>query len=162
MKKISIVLSVFIAFFCLSAGVMYATHSIDHLKNQILETVCRKNPQYIPMFKDFFARYDTVVTRFFDTHNNQSLMQEIKAMEVELDVLKKTSHDTRFSCVKNLLYSLYSDLDSMIITLKKYVNSSNYVSFALSLRRYKSLLPDPIVNKGDFCLFLSLKHRLTC
>lgn len=133
---------------------------IEIVKSHIIQTLNNSNPKAIPLFLQFSHRYAQLVDAFFDTQNNLSLHAHIQEMDENLVLLTQIIRDPQFSSVRAILINLYPHLVDLVDTVKGYLNSRNYLSLALAVRKFKFLLPDSIKKRGDISLLLSLRHRL--
>lgn len=148
--------------FLTSAITIHAHEDIDALKTKIIAILKQSNPKTVSTFSDFFKQYDRVVIHFFDRSNNDSLATHIAFMEKELKQLDTVAKDKQYAPIKTMLTDLYGNLRDLVDTLRGYVDTSNSVFLALSVRKFKFLLPTEIQEKGEFSLFKSLRHRHNC
>jgi hypothetical protein len=140
----------------------FPSDNIEHAKIHIIRTLNNTNPRATSSFIAFSQRYEKLVTAFFDQENNLSLQAHILEMEENIDLLSHIIRDPEFISVRPILIKLYPQFVELVATLKSYINSRNYVSLALSVRKYKFLLPDSIKMRGDISILWSLRHRLRC
>ena len=149
--------------FCLIATVQCFANQqedIEIIRQTITHTLAHASPESLPLYQQFCDQYQKLVFDFFDKNNNFPLGIHIHAMERNLGVLAKVIALPAFSSVRTILTHLYPHLAELVATAKSYLGSRNYISFALSVRKFKYLLPYAIRNRGEISLLWSLRHRL--
>jgi hypothetical protein len=145
-----------------SYSAAYTIIDIETTKADIITILQQKNPLLITEFNTLYRRYQQLITTFFDTNNNDSLIFHIKHMEDELQFLHSLCSDLRFKCVQPILRTYAEHIGSLIVILKQYVRSVNVITLALKLQHFKFLLPGNIKERGNLSLLHSLHHRLSC
>jgi len=135
---------------------------IEIIQSKIISILEKNNPLIIPEFNNFCTQYHQSIVQFFDTTNNEPLTLHIARIENELLLLKQTYSDIRFNSVQPILLGYHQDITKLVHVLKNYVGSTNSISLAWHVQQFKSLLPQPIKDRGNYALFMALKHRLAC
>lgn len=152
----------FIFILLFSSIIIFAQNDIETRKNMILNILKDSNNSVISEFNKFYNQYEKVVTSFFDKKNYQSLSGHVDNLEKDLVTLNQVCSDIRFNKIKFILIDIKSELIDLISILKKHLTSGNIITLAWHLRKFKSLVPSRIKNKGDFHLLSCLRHRLHC
>lgn len=153
----------FYLIFCvLFSCALHAQESIEEIRDHIVATLAKHNPQVLEKFHELYKQFDSSVHSFFDRANKQSLAEHSKRMEQELALLTTVCKDKAFASVATILKVHRQSVIELIAIFKKYVGSYNSVAFALKVKRFEHLLPDDIKSRGHFSIFRSLHHRLLC
>lgn len=146
---------------CITISI-FAQKNIEDIRRDITKVLNKENANALPEFNQFCHDYNYIVTNFFALNNKENLKTHLKYMDSELKVLENTANNPAFISVKNILKELEKNLSGMIKILKQHINSKNHLTLALKLQKYRFLLPNSILNKGEMHILSCLKHRLSC
>ncbi len=143
-------------------GAAHAVGDFESARNTVLSRLSQEEPTCLKEFDSFFKRYDALVVSFFDKKNNDPLETHIEHMEKELQTLKNVCEDARYRCVNPILCNYRTHITELITLLKDYIGSHDALSLAFKVRKFKTILPEAVKQRGDISLFWSLYHRLRC
>lgn len=133
---------------------------IEDIRKQIIQQLTVANPSALPQFMGFSVQYQKLVDDFFDTNNHEPMPIHVSYMEKNLLVLAQAIKNPAFSSVKHILTPLYPKIAELVTIFKNNAGSRNYVFLGFKVRKFKYLLPDSVKKRGDWALFLAIRHRL--
>ncbi len=133
---------------------------IEIIRNKIIRTLTANNPKALPDFFQYSDKYDKVVFDFFDTNNSLSLVSHIQLLDESLKTLNNVIDNPEFSSARANLQEVFPKLVELIAIFKQQIGSRNYGWLGLKVRRFKSLLPLLVRNRGEVSLLWSLRHRV--
>lgn len=157
MKFVSLILAA-----VLVTAHLAALPSIEITKDKALKALQAKNPAVVKEFHGLYAEYETLLTDFFDTENNEPLKVHITKIEKTAEQLQKVIEDPRFSAIQEMITPYHRKAKKLIKILLSYVDSGTAIGLAFKLRNFLFLLPSEVNDRGYWSLLDSLGHRLNC